>query len=83
MIFVYLSFASLLFVYSHFGFPHVQDDYVHAPNMYNITTMKNRKLKFGLGVAAVVVGGSAIPWVGRVTCTDPIGGGKNSLAVAE
>lgn len=36
---------------------------IHAPSMYNITAMKNRKLKFGLAVGGVVVGGCAIPWV--------------------
>jgi hypothetical protein len=29
--------------------------------MYNIPAMTNRKLKFGLGVSAVVLGGFAVP----------------------
>ena len=31
--------------------------------MYNILAMKNRKLKFGLGVVTLVGAGAAIPWV--------------------
>lgn len=62
----------LLFISSTIWVSAPQDDYVHAPNMYNITAMKSRKLKFGLGVAGVVGGGAAIPWVGRVKwCTVP------------
>jgi hypothetical protein len=38
-----------------------EPDYVHAPSMYNLPAMSNRKLKFGLGVTACVVGGFAVP----------------------
>lgn len=34
--------------------------------MYNLLDMKNRKLKFGLGVASVVFGGVAIPLVSHL-----------------
>ena len=40
-----------------------EPDYVHAKNMYNITSMTNRKLKFGLGIGGVVALGCAVPWV--------------------
>lgn len=38
-------------------------DYEHAPHMYNLGAMKNRGLKFGLGITTCVVAGCAIPWV--------------------
>lgn len=41
----------------------VQDDYIHAPSMYNITAIKNRKIKFGAAVAGLVGLGAAIPWI--------------------
>jgi hypothetical protein len=41
--------------------PPQEPDYIHAPSMYNIPAMTNRKLKFGLGVSAVVLGGFAVP----------------------
>lgn len=43
--------------------PQQEPDYIHAPSMYNLPAMTNRKLKFGLGVAGVVLGGSAIPFI--------------------
>ncbi len=41
----------------------LQEDYLHAEHMYNIPAMKNRKLKFGSAIVAVVGLGSAIPWI--------------------
>jgi hypothetical protein len=41
----------------------VQPDYVHAKHMYNIQSIKNRKLKFGLGIGGLVTLGCAVPWV--------------------
>ncbi|KAL6772041.1 hypothetical protein ACKKBG_A28740 [Auxenochlorella protothecoides x Auxenochlorella symbiontica] len=40
---------------------HHEPDYVHAPSMYNLPAMKNRKLKFGLSVGGVVALGIALP----------------------
>jgi hypothetical protein len=37
------------------------NDYIHAPTMYDITKMKNRKLKFGLGVFGGVAFGTFVP----------------------
>ncbi len=31
--------------------------------MYNLPAMTNRKLKFGLGVAGVVIGGFSVPFI--------------------
>ncbi|RMZ52987.1 hypothetical protein APUTEX25_001106 [Auxenochlorella protothecoides] len=42
-----------------------EPDYVHAPSMYNLPAMKNRKLKFGLSVGGVVALGIALPVVSR------------------
>lgn len=42
---------------------HHADDpnaYLHAERMYDIPAMKYRKLKFGLGISAVVFGGIGI-----------------------
>jgi len=52
----------LNWLYSSHLFPS-QEDYIHAPSMYNLPSMKNRKLKFGLGVFTVVGLGVAIPLV--------------------
>lgn len=38
-----------------------EPDYIHAPSMYDIPSMTNRKLKFGLAVGGVVLGGFAVP----------------------
>lgn len=43
------------------SFSSQEPDYIHAPSMYDIPSMTNRKLKFGLGVGAVVLGGFAVP----------------------
>lgn len=37
------------------------DDYIHAEHMYNITAMKNRKIKFALGTITLVGLGVGIP----------------------
>ena len=37
------------------------DDYIHAEHMYNLPAMKNRTLKMGLAVSAVVGIGTAVP----------------------
>ena len=39
------------------------DDYLHAEHMYNLPAMKNRTLKMGLAVFAVVGIGTAVPIV--------------------
>jgi len=39
------------------------NDYIHAETMYNITTMTNRKAKFGTLVFGGVIVGIAIPLV--------------------
>ena len=41
--------------------PPFQDpDYVHAKHMYDIQSISNRRLKFGLGTIAVAGGGAAV-----------------------
>ena len=41
-------------------------DYEHAPKMYNLLEMKNRKLKFGVLAVGMIVGGFGIPTVAAV-----------------
>ncbi|GMH39974.1 hypothetical protein BSKO_07878 [Bryopsis sp. KO-2023] len=38
------------------------EDYIHAPNMYNLEKMKNRKLFFGTAISGLVLGGCGIGW---------------------
>ncbi|BBM98718.1 hypothetical protein MPTK1_1g15700 [Marchantia polymorpha subsp. ruderalis] len=40
---------------------HYSNDYIHAPTMYNITAIKNRKLKFGVAVFGGVAVGIIVP----------------------
>ena len=47
----------------HSSIPCLQEAYIHAPSMYNISAIKNRKLKFGLAVSACVGLGCGIPLV--------------------
>mmetsp|Transcript_16150 Transcript_16150/g.44993 ORF Transcript_16150/g.44993 Transcript_16150/m.44993 type:complete len:86 (-) Transcript_16150:234-491(-) len=37
--------------------------YVHAEHMYEVWNMKNRSMKFGLSISAVVLGGFGVPIV--------------------
>ena len=37
--------------------------YLHAPNMYNITAMKHRKLKFGAACLGIVGAGIGVPYL--------------------
>ena len=37
-----------------------EPDYVHAKHMYDITSIKGRKWKFGVGTFAVAGGGAAV-----------------------
>lgn len=50
-------------MFSLYSFVCLQDDYIHAPQMYNITAMKGRKFKFALGVGGVVALGVSIPLI--------------------
>ncbi|GAQ90049.1 hypothetical protein KFL_005930060 [Klebsormidium nitens] len=44
------------------GYGH-ENDYMHAKHMYNITEMKNRKLKFGTAMVAFLTIGYGTPIV--------------------
>lgn len=41
----------------------LQEDYLHAKHMYNLGQIKNRKMKFGMGVISLVGLGASIPLV--------------------
>ncbi|KAG0600948.1 hypothetical protein M758_11G073100 [Ceratodon purpureus] len=43
------------------GAKRYSDDYIHADHMYNITAMKNRKLKMGVGVFGSLAIGIMVP----------------------
>ena len=37
--------------------------YLHAEHMYDIKSMKHRKLKFGLACSGIVASGVVLPWM--------------------
>jgi|Transcript_5826 hypothetical protein len=46
--------------------PGYKYDYLHGPHMYDLSQMSNRKLKWGLASAGILVAGFGIPiWAVR------------------